>query len=165
MNVRLTCLSSALALAATGALAQQSFRRVSSFATPLNMAEGEDRSAETSAEIVAATPDGMTLLYTDSPLGALGRIDIADPAAPKARGNVMLDVEPTSVAVLGTTAMVAVNTSESLAEPSGALLWPSTWPRARSGRAATWAGSPTAWRWRPTEASWRSRSRTSATRK
>lgn len=120
---RLTCLSSILALAATGALAQEaSFNRVATFATPANMAEGEDRTAETSAEIVAATADGMTLVYTDSPLGVLGRIDITDPAAPRPLGNVALDGEPTSVAVLDATAMVAVNTSESFTEPSGELL-------------------------------------------
>ena len=34
------------------------------------------------AEIVAATPDGMTLLYTSADLGRLGLIDIANPAKP-----------------------------------------------------------------------------------
>ena len=120
---RLTCLSSIIALAAGGALAQEaSFNRVASFATPLNMAEGEDRSAETSAEIVAATADGMTLVYTDSPLGVVGRIDITDPANPQPLGNVAMDGEPTSVAILDTTAFVAVNSSESFTEPSGHLL-------------------------------------------
>jgi hypothetical protein len=39
-----------------GALAQDmNFNRVASFATPANMAEGEDRSRESSAEIITAT--------------------------------------------------------------------------------------------------------------
>ena len=69
---RLTCLTSVLALVAGTASAQMSFTRVASFATPDNMAEGEDRAAETSAEIIAASGDGMTLIYTDSPLGVVG---------------------------------------------------------------------------------------------
>ncbi len=120
---RLTYLSSVLALAAGGALAlEASFNRVASFATPLNMAEGEDRAAETSAEIVAATADGNTLVYTDSPLGVVGRIDITDPADPQPLGNVATEGEPTSVAILDATAFVAVNSSESFTEPSGHLL-------------------------------------------
>jgi hypothetical protein len=118
---RLTCLTSALALTAGSAWADMSFNRVASFATSDNMAEGEDRSAETSAEIIAASEDGMTLIYTDSPLGAVGLVDIADPASPQPKGNLAMDGEPTSVAVLGSTAFVAVNTSESFTEPSGAL--------------------------------------------
>ena len=123
MTFRTTALTSALALAAGSAVAQEaSFARVASFATPANMAEGEDRMAESSAEIVAASEDGMTLLYTDSPLGVVGRIDIADPANPKPLGNLAVEGEPTSVATLGDTAFVAVNSSESFTEPSGHLL-------------------------------------------
>lgn len=120
--VRTLTLTSALALAASGALAQQGFDRVASFATPGNMAEGEDRMAESSAEIIAASEDGMVLVYTDSPLGVVGRIDIADPANPGPLGNVAVEGEPTAVSVAGTTALVAVNTSESFTEPSGHLL-------------------------------------------
>ncbi|HVG47926.1 MAG TPA: esterase-like activity of phytase family protein [Rubellimicrobium sp.] len=121
MLPRLTCLTSALALAAGSAWADPSFNRVSSFATPDNIAEGEDASSETSAEIIAASEDGMTLIYTDSPLGVVGMIDITDPASPAPKGNLAMNGEPTSVAVLGSTAFVAVNTSDSYTEPSGAL--------------------------------------------
>ena len=85
------------------------------------MGDGEDLSRESSAEIIAATPDGNTLVYTDSPLGVLGLIDITDPANPAPLGNVALDCEPTSVAVVGNRAYVGINTSESFTEPSGAL--------------------------------------------
>lgn len=123
MTLRTTVLTSALALAAGSAAAQEaSFARVASFATPANMAEGEDRSAESSAEIVAASEDGLTLVYTDSPLGVVGRIDITDPANPQPLGSVAVEGEPTSVAILGDTAFVAVNSSESFTEPSGHLL-------------------------------------------
>ncbi|WP_425074290.1 esterase-like activity of phytase family protein [Sagittula sp. S175] len=122
MTFRHICLTSALALAAGTASAEMNFNRIASFATPLNMAEGEDRGRETSAEIIAASADGMTLVYTDSPLGVVGRIDITDPKAPKALGNTDVGGEPTSVTVLGNTAYVAVNTSESYTQPSGKLV-------------------------------------------
>lgn len=126
MIPRLACLTSIAALTsalgAGAALAQTAFDRVASFPTPLNRAEGEDRSAESSAEIIAASEDGNTLVYTDSPLGVVGRIDITDPANPKPLGNVAVDGEPTSVAVLGGTAFVTVNASESFTDPAGHLL-------------------------------------------
>jgi hypothetical protein len=107
------CLTSALALIAGTAAAQTNFNRIASFATPLNMAEGEDRSRESSAEIISASGDGMTLVYTHSPLGVIGLIDITDPANPQPRGNIAMPGEPTAVSVLGNTALVAVNTSDS----------------------------------------------------
>lgn len=121
MSFTRMCLTSVLALTAGSAMAEMSFNRIASFATAENMAEGEDRSRETSAEIIYATEDGMTLVYTDSPLEALGRVDITDPANPQPLGNVALESEPTSVAVLGSTAFVGVNTSESYTDPSGYL--------------------------------------------
>jgi DNA-binding beta-propeller fold protein YncE len=108
-------------IAAAPAMAEMNFNRIASFATPANMAEGEDQQRETSAEIIAASADGMTLVYTDSPLKSIGLIDIKDPKAPKPLGNVALDGEPTSVTIIGNAAFVAVNTSESYTKPSGVL--------------------------------------------
>ncbi len=119
MTTKLLGLTSVLALVAGTAAADMNFNRIASFATPLNMAEGEDTNRETSPEIIAATADGMTLVYTDSPLGALGRVDITDPANPAPLGNIMLDGEPTAVGIAGSFAIVGVNTSESYTEPSG----------------------------------------------
>ncbi|ETX10016.1 hypothetical protein OCH239_03200, partial [Roseivivax halodurans JCM 10272] len=114
------CLTSVLALAASGAMAQEmNFNRIASFDVSEN-AEGE-LAEETSAEIIAASGDGMTLIYTNSPNGTVGMIGIEDPAAPEAMGEVGLDGEPTAVAVLETTAFVGVNTSQSFTEPSGYL--------------------------------------------
>ena len=121
MSLRLMCLTSALALTSGAALAEKSFNRIASFPVVMNMAEGEDRKRESSPEIIDVTADGMTLVYTDSPLEALGRVDITDPATPKPLGNIALPGEPTSVAVVGTTAYVGVNTSESYTAPSGML--------------------------------------------
>ena len=115
-------LCSVLALvAATPALADPVFNRVASFPTTANMADGEDKARETSAEIMTATEDGNTLIYSDSPLGVIGRIDITDPAAPKPLGNIAMEGEPTTTVVIGNTAFVGVNTSESFTAPSGAL--------------------------------------------
>lgn len=121
MGFKTFCLTSVLALSAGTAFAEMNFNRISSFATPMNMADGEDKKAETSAEIIAATADGNTLVYTDSPLGVLGRIDITDAANPKPLGNIALEGEPTSVGVAGANAIVGVNTSESYTDPSGFL--------------------------------------------
>ena len=119
MSIRTVCLTSVIALIAGAAQADMNFNRIASFETAANMAEGEDQARETSAEIIAATADGNTLVYTDSPLGVLGRIDITDPAMPKPLGNIALGGEPTAVGVAGAYAIVGVNTSESYVEPSG----------------------------------------------
>ncbi|PJE38189.1 alkaline phosphatase [Pseudooceanicola lipolyticus] len=119
MTFKSVCLTSVLALTAGQALAETNFNRISSFATPRNNA---DTAAESAAEIIAASDDGLTLVYTDSPLGAIGMIDITDPAKPQPKGTVDMDGEPTSVTVIGNTAFVAVNTSQSYTAPSGKLV-------------------------------------------
>ncbi|WP_349368263.1 esterase-like activity of phytase family protein [Salinarimonas sp.] len=101
--------------------AAQTFDRIASFPVPGNLPADADPLTETSAEIITATGDGMTLVYSDSPLEAVGLIDITDPASPKPLGSIPTEGEPTSVAALGQTAFVAVNTSESYVEPSGHL--------------------------------------------
>ncbi len=123
MFINRISLTSALAIcAALPALADPSFNRIASFATPDNMADGEDRSRETSAEIITASEDGMMLVYTDSPLGVIGLVDITDPAAPKPLGNIAVGGEPTTAQVIGAMAFVGVNTSESFTAPSGKLV-------------------------------------------
>ena len=119
MTFKSVCITSILALAAGQASAEMNFNRIASFATPHNNA---DASAESSAEIIAASDDGMTLIYTDSPLGVVGLIDITDATNPQSKGNVDVGGEPTSVTVVGNTAYVAVNTSESYTNPSGKLV-------------------------------------------
>ncbi|MFO1104988.1 MAG: esterase-like activity of phytase family protein [Amaricoccus sp.] len=119
---RTACLVSLLALtAAAPALADPFFNRIASFPVARNLPTGTDPATETSAEIVAASGDGLMLVYTDSPNKAIGFIDITDPAAPAALGNLALEGEPTSVSVRGSTAFVGVNTRKSFTEPSGRL--------------------------------------------
>lgn len=120
MTLRMMSAVSALALLASPALAD-SFNRIASFPVIANMAEGEDTSRESSAEIISASDDGMTLIYTDSPLGVLGLIDLTDPANPQPKGNVVLNGEPTTAHIIGNRAFVGVNTSDSFTDPSGRL--------------------------------------------
>lgn len=123
-NRRPTLLALAVMLAATSTAgaADKHFNRIGSFATPNNIAEGEDRARETSAEIIAASGAGTTLLYSDSPLGVIGRIDISDPTNPLPLGNIAVGGEPTAVSVNNDIVYVAVNTSASFSNPSGQLL-------------------------------------------
>lgn len=76
------------------------------------------------AEILAATPDGRTVLYTDSASQELGFVDLSRPAQPRQLGALPLGGEPTSVALTrhGRYALVAVDTSPSLSAPSGSLM-------------------------------------------
>ena len=97
------------------------FERVATFIVCENTSCDRDTVEATAAEIVAASEDGRTLIYTDSPNESLGFIDIANPARPQPLGALHLDGEPTSVAVRGRWALVAVNTSTSFTNPSGYL--------------------------------------------
>ncbi len=65
------------------------------------------------AEIVAATPDGKTLYYTDSSAGAVGVVDISRPKSPNQLTTIDVGGEPTSVAITkdGKWAVVSVQTS------------------------------------------------------
>ncbi|WP_297108869.1 esterase-like activity of phytase family protein [uncultured Devosia sp.] len=114
---RLAALSAALLLSTAGVQAADYFNRIASFPVALNTPEAD----ETSSEIITVSEDGMTLIYSDSPAGGVGFIDITDPKMPKAAGFVALDGEPTTVVVDGGKVFVGVNTSESYTEPSGNL--------------------------------------------
>lgn len=117
MSTKLLCMTSIVALAAGSAMAQDmNFNRIASFPVATNNDSSLD---ESSAEIIAATGDGMTIVYTDSPLGVIGMVDITDPASPVAMGTMDMGGEPTAVSIIGNVAFVGVNTSESYTAPSG----------------------------------------------
>jgi hypothetical protein len=107
-----------LAATATTTFAAPVFNRIASFA----VAENNEDAEATSSEIIAASEDGNMLVYSDSPGGGLGFIDITDASAPKAAGYVAVDGEPTSVTIVGDKVYAAVNTSEDFVNPSGELL-------------------------------------------
>lgn len=106
-----------MAGSAVPALAQSHFNRIASFPVALNAPAAE----ETSSEIITATDDGMTLIYSDSPNGGIGFVDITDPANPQPAGYVDLDGEPTSVTASGAYVFAGVNTSEDYVNTSGNL--------------------------------------------
>lgn len=103
------------------ASAETAFNRIASFPVNENIPSDMDANSESSSEIITVTKDGQTLIYTDSPLGGIGMIDISDPKSPKPAGFLSLDGEPTSVSVSGNMALVGVNTSENYVAPSGNL--------------------------------------------
>ena len=98
------------------------FNRTATFAVCAQIGSSCEDSTPTAAEIVAASEDGMTLVYTNSLKGEVGFVDIVDPANPKPLGRLAMGGEPTSVTVLGAHALVAVNTSQSFTNPSGKLV-------------------------------------------
>ncbi len=99
----------------------KNFNRIASFPVCLQQDVNCDDDTTTASEIVAASSDGNTLIYTDSPLEAIGFIDISNPEAPTALGTLPLSGEPTSVAVKGDYALVGVNTSADFVNTSGEL--------------------------------------------
>ncbi len=105
-------------MASSAAYAAPVFNRIASFPVELNAPDAE----ATSSEIIAASEDGLTLVYSDSPGGGIGFIDITDPKAPKAAGYVALDGEPTSVTIVGDKVYAAVNTRKDFVDVSGQLL-------------------------------------------
>jgi hypothetical protein len=123
MTAKTLGLTSALLIStALPVLAEPVFNRVASFPTPTNMAEGEDTARATSAEIISVSDDGMMLVYTDSPLGVVGLVDITDPKAPKPLGNIDVGGEPTTAVFVGGMIIAGVNTSESFVAPSGKVV-------------------------------------------
>ncbi|MBL8138944.1 MAG: esterase-like activity of phytase family protein [Acidobacteria bacterium] len=101
------------------------FKRVGTFANFRNA--GLDRT--TVSEIITATPDGKTLIYTDAE-GAIGFIDITNPAEPVATGTVAVDPDPATPPAYSPTSvtvwqnryvLVAVDASVSKKQPSGEL--------------------------------------------
>lgn len=121
-NIFFSLLITSAAMTPSFVSAADYFNRVASFPVNLNLPQTIDQATETSAEIIAASDDGQMVIYSDSPLQALGMIDISQPSAPKPLGIVKLDGEPTAVSVKNGFAYVGVNTSESYVAPSGQLL-------------------------------------------
>ncbi|MFL4469857.1 esterase-like activity of phytase family protein [Tateyamaria armeniaca] len=118
MIFRAATLTSVAALIAAPAMSQEmNFNRIASFMVAQNASDAE----ESSAEIISATADGMTLVYTDGPAEVVGFIDITDPANPVAAGAIELEGEPTSVSVSGNIAYLGENTSEDYINVSGVL--------------------------------------------
>ena len=117
----LLSLAVSVAFSVTSAIADDhndlSFKRIASFPA----FENYDINTQSVAEIVAASRNGMMLMYTDSANESLGFVDIKNPANPQPLGAVGVGGEPTSVAVRRQYALVGVNTSVDFVNPSGKL--------------------------------------------
>lgn len=118
-SFRRTLLATCMTGVALSASAE-SFNRVASFPVAQNLSK-ESITTETSAEIITASEDGNTLIYSDSPRGGIGFIDIKDAHKPMPKGFADLEGEPTSVASVGKWVVAGVNTSASYTQPSGYL--------------------------------------------
>lgn len=99
-----------------------SFNRIASFVIASQLDPNSNTDLETAAEIVASSIDGNTLIYSNSPRGTIGFVDITDPSAPVGLGEIEVGGEPTSVTVKDNYALVAVNTSPDFINPSGQLV-------------------------------------------
>lgn len=102
---------------------QQSFNHVGSFEVTDNLG-ALPFGVATSAEIIDASADGTTLVYSDAFTKSIGLVDITDPTSPLPLGRIELgeEADPTSVAVLGELVLVAVKTSgNDFVNPSGEL--------------------------------------------
>jgi hypothetical protein len=84
--------------------------------------ENTDIETETVCEIITATPDGRTLIYSDAANGSIGFVNIDNPKYPKPMGNLGLGGDTTSVAALNNKyVLAAVNTSVDYVNTSGYL--------------------------------------------
>jgi hypothetical protein len=123
-----TVIATTIAMTTTVTEAGQAPNGDSSVGTFANFRNaGLDRT--TVSEIVTATPDGRTLIYTDAE-GAIGFIDITNPARPVAAGTVAVDPDPAAAPAYSPTSvtvwrdryvLVAVDSSVSKKHPSGEL--------------------------------------------
>ena len=106
-------------LTAASASAQTwSFDRIATILVTANIPD-PDRNKKAVAEIVAASEDGLTLAYANAERGAVGFVDISNPAEPRPAGEVDMGGEVTSVTVLGQKVFVAVVTSKDKKAPAG----------------------------------------------
>lgn len=119
VSLRVAITAALLASVAVPASAEQVFNRIASFPVANNLPKGEDKA--TSSEIITATADGNTLIYSDAPGGTIGFIDITDARAPKAGGSIAIDGEPNSVAAAGPKVLITIDRTEDLTKPAGQL--------------------------------------------
>lgn len=119
ISFRAALTAALLASVAVPASAEQVFNRIASFPVTQNLPKGEDK--PTSSEIITATADGNTLIYSDAPGSTIGFIDITDAKAPKAGGSIKIDGEPNSVAAAGPKALITIDKTEDLTKPAGQL--------------------------------------------
>jgi hypothetical protein len=102
---------------------QTFFTRVSTFPVCKQLEATCNTNTVTNAEIVTATANGKTLIYSDGLSNSIGFVDITDPSNPLAKGSISAGGEPTSVSALGDKYVLScVNTSTNYINVSGKLI-------------------------------------------
>ena len=99
------------------------FNRVSTFfiCKLENSCGPSDKGA--AAEILDATADGMTVIYTDSKNQKIGFVNITDPKSPQGLGSTVVNGDPKSVAVVRNFAIAVVGDKESnFTNPKGSAV-------------------------------------------
>ncbi|KZM47720.1 esterase-like activity of phytase family protein [Labrenzia sp. OB1] len=114
-------LAALFGLGAVSAAQADYFERINTYPVYKTLPEGADPATETVAEIIYASKDGRTLVFTDSPGGDIVFVNAANPLNLKPMGRTALGGEPTSVAVGAKAAYAGVNTSEDYVNASGHL--------------------------------------------
>ncbi|WP_430514148.1 esterase-like activity of phytase family protein [Pannonibacter phragmitetus] len=112
---------SVLAAVSHASAADTYFTRIATMPVYKTLGEGVDPATQTSAEIITATKDGQTLVFSDSPGEAVVFVDIANPSEPKPAGRIAMGGEPTSVTAAQKFILAGVNTSPNYTEPAGHL--------------------------------------------
>ncbi|CAJ1960282.1 unnamed protein product [Cylindrotheca closterium] len=98
----------------------QYFNRLSTASVCLQFDATCNTDIETSAEIVTATQDGNTIVYTDVPQESIGFMDITNPSTPIMGGLVAVGGAATSVAIKDKYVVVGVSTTNgNFTYPSG----------------------------------------------
>ncbi len=97
------------------------FERINTYPVYKTLPEGADKATETVAEIIYASKDGRTLVFTDSPGEAIVFVNAANPLNLQPIGRTDLGGEPTSVAVGAKAAYAGVNTSADFVNATGHL--------------------------------------------
>jgi DNA-binding beta-propeller fold protein YncE len=117
-GVAIVCAASAAVPAVAADANGPFFTRIATAPAYHNAADPAADSAV--AEISTVSPDGMTVISTDSAGQRLGFFDITDPANPQPLGGVGVGGEPTSVYATGDYILAVVDTSDGdFANPSG----------------------------------------------
>lgn len=99
----------------------ENFTRIATFPVCLQQDANCDTDVVRSAEIIDVSSDGNVVVYTDAPRQTLGFVDITNPEIPLAAGTRDLPGVPTSLAVKGDFAIVAVDRPESTGPTNGSL--------------------------------------------
>ena len=97
------------------------FTRIATFEAHRNVPAGRAVSKKSVAEIVAASPDGRLLAYTDGEQMGIGLVDITDPAKPQPAGFLPVDGEPTSVVIAHGKVLAVVSATKDFRQPQGHL--------------------------------------------